>query len=123
VDPEAAARGLAEAGLITVRVATGSMAPTLRAGEAVLVRAGTPAEGDVVLLRAAGALTLHRLVARLGPRWVHAGDAPGVQAGLCRPGDVLGVADLPRRPSPLPRRAWLTLVAVGRGALHRVMMR
>ncbi|HUS63371.1 MAG TPA: S24/S26 family peptidase [Kofleriaceae bacterium] len=123
MDVGEAARGLAEVGLITVRVATGSMAPTLCAGETVLVRAAPPSVGDVVLLHAAGALTLHRLVARVGARWVHAGDAPGVQAGLCRSGDVLGVADLPRRPSPLVRRGWLTLVAFGRGALHRVMMR
>src|SRR5688572_7652860 len=88
---------LARGAAVTVRVGSASMSPTAAVGERVTVRPGRGRIGDVVLLRAPGCFVLHRLVARLPGRLVHAGDAPGSRAGLCRPGDVLGVADLPHR--------------------------
>ena len=92
---------------VVVKVVTGSMSPTLRPGESVPVRRGIPALGDVVLLDTAGAPTLHRLVARLGPRWVHAGDLAGAGAGWCRDRDILGIAALPRRaPGLIAQTHW-----------------
>jgi hypothetical protein len=118
--PSTVEEALARHGLATVRVATPSMAPTLLVGETVEVRAGAPSLGEVVLLRARGELMVHRLVARLpGLRFVHAGDAPTAQPGLCRAADVLGVAELPcRMPSP-QRRAALALRALWGAARAR----
>ena len=86
---------------VVVTVASGSMSPTLATGDRVVVRAGSPEVGDVVLIRGAGPPILHRLIAvlRVGPlgRCVHTGDAAGARAGLCRAEDLLGVAELPRR--------------------------
>jgi len=91
---------------IVVTVASDSMAPTLRAGQTVVVRPGRATIGDVVLIRGANLPTLHRLVARISllgyARFVHAGDAPGAVPGRCRVGDVLGVAEVaPRVPAPI----------------------
>jgi hypothetical protein len=99
--PAAEARArLARGEMVSVRVAGGSMEPTLPREAAVLARAGRPRVGDVVLLETHGELVVHRLVARLGPLFVHAGDAPGSAAGLCRARDLLGVVDDVRRVSP-----------------------
>jgi hypothetical protein len=120
VDDEAAhvvRRKLAGAGLVEVRVATGSMAPTLRAGQSVIVRAGEPEVGDVVLIEHAGAVTLHRLVARVGSRFVHAGDAEGVGAGLCAARDIVGIAELPKKPVGQVKRLKLTASAIVRALL------
>lgn len=113
---------LARAGVVAVRVETGSMAPTVSAGDSVLVRARRGVAGEVVLIRTPGAPTLHRLVGRAAGRWVHAGDAPEAWPGLCRDQDILGVADLPARLSPWPVRVALIVLALGRGTLRRVMM-
>ncbi len=92
---------------MVVEVITGSMAPTLRPGQSVPVRRGTPAVGDVVLLDTPGAPTLHRLVAKVGARWVHAGDMLGAGAGWCRERDILAIAALPRRtPGLLAQARW-----------------
>jgi hypothetical protein len=105
---------------VAVRVATGSMAPTVRAGDSVTARSGAARAGDVVLVRSREGFTLHRLVARLGPRWVHAGDAHGSGAGLCRPDDVLAVADLPPRLPAWPRRLTSVARAVASSLLRRL---
>ena len=98
-------RALASSGVAQVRVAGGSMSPTVELGASVRVMRRAPRVGDVVLLASPGGYTLHRLVARLGPRFVHAGDAPRSEGGLCRAGDVLAVAELPSRTPPLALRA------------------
>ncbi len=105
---------------VSVRVLTGSMAPTVLAGATVTARAGKPALGDVVLVRSPDGFTLHRLIARLGPRWVHAGDAPGSGAGLCRARDVLAVAELPRRVPGRRARALAILDALARSVRSRL---
>jgi hypothetical protein len=108
-------RALAEHGHAEVKVAGGSMAPTVAEGESVLVKPAPPALGDVVVIRAAGGLLVHRLVAQLpGGRWVHAGDSEGALPGLCRAEEVLGRAELPRRRPALLRRARWALMAVAR---------
>src|SRR6185503_11898163 len=115
---------LARHGTVVVRVASGSMLPTVKVGESVTVRAAPPRLGEVALLRVqTGGFLLHRLVAqlRLGPftRWVHAGDAPGAGAGLCAADEVLGLAELDGRvPARLQRARWV-LAALGRAALAR----
>jgi hypothetical protein len=115
---------LAAHGAVVVRVSTGSMQPTLPVGESVTVLARTAQLGDVVLLSARGALTLHRLVARvgLGPfvRWVHAGDAPGAAGWLCRDDQILGVAELPGRTLPLGDQLLLGAQAIARGLLAKL---
>src|SRR5438067_4187643 len=94
-------RALAEHGQASVRLAGGSMAPTVAEGESVLVRRAEPSLGDVVVIQARDGLLIHRLVARLpGGRWVHLGDAPGALPGVCRDGEVLATAELPRRAPP-----------------------
>src|SRR6185436_15418721 len=108
-------RALAEHGQASVRLAGGSMAPTVAQGESVLVRAAPPALGDVVVIRAAEGLLVHRLVAQLpGGRWVHAGDMPGALPGVCRADEVLATAELPRRAPPRWRRLRFALMAVAR---------
>jgi hypothetical protein len=84
-----------------------SMEPTLRAGDRVRVRSGTPIRaGDVVLLENAdgdGAV-LHRVLALLpGTPWfLHGGDAGRHGgAGLARRDRIIGRALLPRRRPPL----------------------
>jgi hypothetical protein len=92
---------------ITVRVSTGSMAPTLAPGDEVRVEplAGPSAIriGAVVLVDepAVGELILHRLIARLPvvapTRYVHRGDAPNAVPYLCRAEQIIGVAAVPAR--------------------------
>jgi hypothetical protein len=120
-DVESAARALDGGGAVLVRVATASMRPTLEPGARVLVRRGEPRVGDVVLVRGAGELTLHRLIARLGARAVHAGDADGAGGGLCRLADVIGVAELPRQVPGVRLRARLVAGALARAALRIIM--
>jgi hypothetical protein len=108
-------RALAEHGHASVKLAGGSMAPTLAEGESVLVRAGEPRLGDVVVIRTREDYLVHRLVAQLpGGRWVHRGDRPGALPGLCRDHDILGLAELPRRLAPFSRRLRWALQAVAR---------
>lgn len=115
---------LARHGVVLVRVATGSMRPTLEVGAQVTVRQAAPQIGVVALVGGPEGFILHRLVARLGfgasARWVHAGDAPGSGGGLCAPREVLGVAEVARELPPLSRRARLVLSALGRAALSRL---
>jgi hypothetical protein len=91
---------------------TGScMAPQLRPGDTVLVAATgrqPPRLGDVVLVRHAGGLRLHRLVWNLlpGSRWRTKGDRAAVWDPGIRVGDVLGtvIADSHgRRPTNVTR--------------------
>jgi hypothetical protein len=94
-------RALAEHGHASVRLAGGSMAPTVADGESVLVRRTDCRVGDVAVIQAREGLLVHRLVARLpGGRWVHLGDCAGAVPGVCRDGEVLARAELPRRPPP-----------------------
>jgi len=110
-------RRLARGEAVRVRVAGASMAPTLALGAEVLARAGRPRVGDVVLLETPGEPIVHRLVARLGPLFVHAGDAPGAGVGLCRAGDVLGVVgEVGRRVPPRATQA----IALGRALARAV---
>jgi hypothetical protein len=109
---------LARGRVVRVVVETGSMAPTLAPGDAVLVERRPPRLGDVVLIDTHPGPTLHRLVARLPGRWVHAGDASS-EVGLARDQDVIGVADTPSRPPGLAKQIsslWAALV-------RRAMMR
>jgi hypothetical protein len=111
---------LAEGREAQVRVMGDSMAPTLEPGADVRVVRRRPLPGEVVLLRSPDGFTLHRLVAILGPRWVHAGDAPGASGGLCRPGDVVAVAELPTRVLPLRERIRLVTSAILGAGLARL---
>lgn len=106
-----------------VRVATGSMAPTVGIGDEVTVWALPARVGDVALLRTGDAFTLHRLVARAWGRWVHKGDAPGAWPGLAGDADVVGVAELARRPPPWRAQVVLAAAAILRAALARAIMR
>jgi hypothetical protein len=108
-------RALAEHGHASVRLAGGSMAPTVAQGDSVLVRQARPELGDVVVIQAREGLIVHRLVARLpGGRWVHLGDADGALPGVCSDGEVLATAELPRRAPARWRRLRWMLVAVMR---------
>lgn len=123
-DPAEVAAALASGAKVRVTSAGRSMWPTVARGASVLVRRGRPAVGDVVLLRGDGTLILHRLVARVAllgyGRWVHAGDHPEAAPGLCRPGEVLGIADLPRRHTSPPGTARLVAQAFARAGLARL---
>jgi hypothetical protein len=126
-DPEEVRARLRAHGAVLVTVATGSMAPTLRPGDSVLVRApAKPHAGDVALLASGKLLTLHRLVGRIGcghrARWVHAGDAPGSAAGLCRDDELLAIADLARAIPMLPARARLSAIACARALLSLLLV-
>jgi HEAT repeats len=108
-------RALAEHGHASVRLAGGSMAPTVAQGESVLVRRARPALGDVVVIQARDGLLVHRLVARLpGGRWVHLGDAAGALPGVCRDQEVVATAELPRRAPRRLSRLRYALFAVAR---------
>jgi hypothetical protein len=108
-------RALAEHGHASVKLAGGSMAPTLAVGESVLVHAAEPRLGDVVVIRTREDYLVHRLVAQLpGGRWVHRGDNPDALPGLCRGADILGRAELPRRLAPFSRRLRWMMFAVAR---------
>lgn len=86
---------------VSVEAAGESMSPTLRRGERVNVQPWRARLGEVVLIRGRDGFVLHRMIARLSlggiGRFIHRGDAPGAQPGLCRCEDVLGVAELPPR--------------------------
>lgn len=52
-----------------LRVASGSMAPSIRAGDRIVVKAftaGTPVVGDIVLLRTGDGWLVHRIIGRRG---------------------------------------------------------
>jgi HEAT repeats/Peptidase S24-like len=117
MDADGLERALAERGCACLRVAGGSMSPTVAEGGEVMVRRGRASLGDVVVLRARGELIVHRLVARLGPRWVHKGDREGALPGLCRDDEVLGLAELPREPPSPSRRLRWALMALSRALL------
>jgi hypothetical protein len=124
-DPDDVRARLRSHGAVLVTVSTGSMAPTLRPGDSVLVRAPVvhACAGDVALLASGKLLTLHRLIGRVGAgsraRWVHAGDAPGAAAGLCRDDELLAIAELARQRPALPSRARLSAIAIARALLSR----
>jgi hypothetical protein len=95
------------------------MEPLLADGaEAVAWPSRSIRTGDVVAIRAAGRVTVHRVVARVGDRLVHQGDrASG--AGVARAGEVVGrVAAAGGRFRRTPR-AWLLLL--GLMASHIIM--
>ncbi len=125
-DPDDVRARLRAHGAVLVTVSTGSMAPTLRPGDSVLVRgpASSPSAGDVALLASGKLLTLHRLIGRVGlgryARWVHAGDAPGAAAGLCRPEELLALAELPRELPATPARARLHAIALARALFAKL---
>lgn len=90
-------------GFAAVRVEGGCMSPALRPGEAALVhRRRRPRVGDVVLIDVQGLPETHRLIGRLGSRFLHAGDA-SAEAGLASEAQVLGLVETP----PRPVWAWL----------------
>lgn len=109
-------------GRVVVRVGSSSMQPTLVLGESVVVERRAPRVGEVALLATPGQPTLHRLIARVGRRWVHAGDARAARPGMALDEEVLGVADLPARVPPLGRRLALVGAALMRAARRRIMM-
>jgi hypothetical protein len=111
-------RALAEHGYASLKMAGGSMSPTLSAGDSVVVRRGRARLGDVVVIDARGEWLVHRLVAQLpGRRWVHAGDHAGALPGVCHDDEVVACAELPRkRPRRLQRLRFLAL-AVARALL------
>lgn len=66
--------------------------------------------GDVVAIAAAGRVTLHRVVARVGDRIVHQGDR-GERAGVARVREVIGRVDAPGRYRRTPS-AWRLVLAL-----------
>ncbi len=103
------------------------MEPTLRAGDKVRVRAGGRlVAGEVALIDGRGQLLLHRvLIVIPGTRWlIHCGDA-GRRGGpgLVGRGQVIGVAELPRRRPSLETylaTASTLARAVARSVLRRI---
>jgi phage repressor protein C with HTH and peptisase S24 domain len=89
------------------------MAPTLSAGDVLLVRFGAPARrGDVVLVRwrsRPGQLSVKRAARRAGDGWLVHGDNPlgSTDSGTLGPAEVVGVAlaRLWPRPTWLARRS------------------
>jgi hypothetical protein len=116
------AEALERHGRVVVRVGSSSMQPTLVLGESVTVERRAPSAGEVALLDTPGVPTLHRLIARVGRRWVHAGDARHAEAGLAFDEQILGVAELPAELPPLGRRLRLIGSALMRAARHRIKM-
>lgn len=116
-------RALAEQGAVSVRVDGGCMEPLLPRGRRVTVLAARAfREGDVALIDARGTLLLHRLVGRVGRRFLHRGDSPS-PLGVAGPGDLLGVvAGVPRR-VPGPRTRAVTLAWRLGDALHAAGVR
>ena len=111
-----ARRDLARRGVTLVTLAGGSMRPTFREGDTLLVRrAPTVRPGEVALLEAGGGLLLHRIVGRFGSWVVHAGDRD-LRWGLAGIGEVIGRVDAPRRGRPAPR-AHAALLAGRLGAI------
>ncbi|MFQ5596360.1 MAG: S24/S26 family peptidase [Anaerolineae bacterium] len=69
--------GFAEGNPIRLKVTSNSMAPLLRAGDAVWAEPALPASlrrGDVVVIQHAGGLVTHRLVAVGDGEWLTKGD-------------------------------------------------
>jgi hypothetical protein len=74
--------------------------------------------GDVILFQGGERLVLHRVLARLGPLLVHAGDAGGAPS-LIRRDRVIARALTPRRAPPLRRRLSALRAALTRSAVLR----
>lgn len=88
------------------------MEPALADGAVVVPTPGRPVRvGDVVAIAAAGRVTLHRVVARVGDRIVHQGDR-GERAGVARVREVIGHVDAPARFRRTPS-AWRLALALG----------
>ena len=84
---------LAGGGTARLRVSSNSMAPSIKAGDEVIVEAAKPAElriGDVVVLNANGGLLMHRLLARQGKRLVTRGDSMAAPDRPWTPEQLLG---------------------------------
>lgn len=81
-----------------IRATGGSMWPTIRDGDEVLVTApiGDPRIGQVVLVEASARLVLHR-VARAAGRLTTIGDASEQEDGPLRPGAIVATAIAARR--------------------------
>lgn len=89
---------LNEGASLWLRVTGQSMSPLLREGDSVLlVKANSPAVGDVVFLDGLGVPLLHRLVSRHGDRVRTRGDACALFDPEVRVETVVGRAVLARR--------------------------
>ena len=115
-DAAGARHVLARRGLIPVTLAGGSMHPTFREGDLVLVRRTSAfCPGDVALIDSNGALMLHRIVGWAGTRALHAGDS-GSGWGVAGAGDLLGRVEGARRSRVAPR-AYAALLVWRAGAI------
>ncbi len=115
VAAELALELLARGEAVRVRARGASMRPFVLDGDVLLLRAGTPRVGDVVLLRQGDFGLLHRVVAR-GPRGrvCIAGDAlPGLDGWFDRSHIAAVALQLERRGRVWPARS-LAAVVVGR---------
>ena len=92
---------LLKSGQVRLRIASSSMAPTLRPGDEVAVDPARMEEiqiGDLVLFEQRGQLICHRLVEK-SAAWLTRGDAGGGPGERIRPEQVLGkVLSIRKRP-------------------------
>ncbi len=80
-----------------IRIISGSMYPTARAGNFVVVRPVTtvPKPGDLLLCYSSGLFYMHRLIARRQDRWYLMGDnARKLDAPIARPAIIGSVITL-----------------------------
>jgi len=95
MDPVAAraVRGWLESGIdLEFEVVSGSMRPTILAGQRVRVVPvviSTVRTGDIVVLESCGRYVVHRLICRL-PQWRTAGDAAPYLDNKFDPGQIVG---------------------------------
>ncbi len=95
------------------------MGSTVTFGQSVVVKSLTPQVGDVVLFASNQEPILHRLVARVGTYFLHAGDGSVSSASLARERDVIGVAIGFYR-KPTLRQRYLAVKRVAAGILNRI---
>jgi hypothetical protein len=107
---------------------SGSMAPTICAGERVLVRAGAPrpCPGDIVLFRKDGQLVVHRLIRRCRASesgvWIEKGDLNPLGGELAEQ-DILGTVTAVEKPGGVLRLdlGWRRLARPVFGLLARMV--
>ena len=123
-------RELAALQTLHLTTTTASMEPSIRAGQAVAVRARRHYHpGDVVAFREHDRIIVHRLLAGAFGLFFHAGDAPTTSRGFVRAADIVGrvesVGDPPRPPGPPPpaARQLLLVLRTLRSALGRKLRR